>query len=413
MKGIQPAAVVPPKAATVIPLQGGGAKRSPSAKPTPRGVLNWAKKNWIPSSAMVVVLVPLLVATFYLGLLASDRYSVDVKLAVRSQDTPVMDALGVFSSFGGGGGTASDSYILIDYILGRGMVEEMSQAVDMRHMFSASSVDWFSRLDAERPIEEIVAYWQKMVSATFEPATGIVRIEVTAFEREQTVKLANAVVAAADGLINRLSTESRHDALKAATTELERAEQRQRLIRAAMRKFREQEQIADPLKRAAAQQEAIERSKTDLQRIDTELQTSRGFMKEDAPSIIVLKNQRIAISKQLEDLQKEVGIEGNTTGDAGKVGGRRAVASMLATYEELEAERQFAEKAYLSALASLERARYDADRKQRFLAVFEKPGIPEEAKYPRTIRDLFVTFLAFGLVWGLGIFIVLGIREHT
>ena len=412
MKGIQPATAVPPKAATVIPLQG-NAKRAPIAKPTPRGVLNWAKKNWILSSAMSVVLLPLLVATLYLGLLASDRFSVEVKLAVRSQDTPVMDALGVFSSFGSGGGTASDSYILIDYILGRGMVEEMSKAVDMRRMFSDPSVDWFSRLDATRPIEEVVAYWQKMVSAAFEPATGIVRIEVTAYDRGQTVKLANAVVSAADGLINRLSSESRHDALKAATTELERAEQRQRLIRAAMRKFREQEQIADPLKRASAQQEAIEKSKADLQRIDTELQTSRGFMKDDAPSIVVLKNQRVAISKQLDELQREVGVETGTPGEAGKGGGRRAIASMLATYEELDAERQFAEKAYLSSLASLERARYDADRKQRFLAVFEKPGIPEEAKYPRTIRDLFVTFLAFGLLWGLGVFIVFGIREHT
>lgn len=412
MKGIQPATVAPPKAATVIPLQG-KAKRPASAKPTPRGVANWARKNWIAASAIAFVLMPLLVVTFYLGLLASDRFSVEVKLAVRSQETPAVDALGVFSSFGGGGGTASDSYILIDYLLGRGMVEEMTRTVDVRRMYSNSSVDWISRLDATRPIEEIVEYWQKMVTASFEPATGIVRIEVTAYDREETVKLANAVVAAADGLVNRLSAESRHDALKAATTELERAEQRQRLIRAAMRKFREQEQIADPIRRAGAQQEMIEKAKGELQRIETELQTARGFMKDDAPSIVVLKNQRAAMLKQIDELQKEVGVEGSASGEAGKAGGRRAVASMLATYEELEAERQFAEKAYLSALASLERARYDADRKQRFLAVFEKPGTPEEAKYPRTLRDITVAFLAFGLLWGLGVFIVFGIREHT
>ena len=411
MKGIQPTTVVPPKAATVIPLQGKG-KRSPNARPTPRGVFNWVKKNWIVASAIAFVLAPLLTVTLYLGLIASDRYSVEVKLAVRSQETPAIDALGVFSSFGGGSGTASDSYILIDYLLGRGMVEEMTRTVDVRRMYSNDSVDWFSRLDATRPIEEIVAYWQKMITASFEPATGIVRIEVTAYDREETVKLANAVVAAADGLVNRLSTESRSDALKAATFELERAEQRQRLIRAAMRKFREQEQIADPIRRAGAQQEMIEKAKVDLQRIDTELQTARGFMKDDAPSIVVLKNQRIAISKQLADLQKEVGFESGS-GEAGKPGGHRAVASMLATYEELEAERQFAEKAYLSALASLERARYDADRKLRFLAVFEKPSSPEEAKYPRTLRDIAVTFLSLGLLWGLGVFIVFGIREHS
>lgn len=394
-------------AAKVIPL---GRKEVVPIKRS-RGLLAWAKKHWVQASGLLAVVVPTLVAALYIGLIASDRYSVEVKLAVRGQDTPAVDALGILGSFGGGNMT-TDAYIMIDYVLGRNMVDELSKTVDLRKLYSKSGIDWFSRMNETKPVEEITDYWQKMTSAVFEPATGIIRIEVTAYDPKDAVTLSNAVISSADALINRLSAESRRDALKAATSEVERAEQRQRMLRAAMRKFREQEQIADPVRRAGFQQEMIEKAKSELQRLDTELQTARGFMKDSAPSIMVLKNQRLALVKQLDTLQREISGEG----PAGQAKGQdsiKAVASMLSTFEELEAERGFAEKAYLTALASLERARYEADRKQRYLAIFEKAELPQQAKYPKRISDIIMVGVAATLLWSLCVFIILGIREHT
>jgi capsular polysaccharide transport system permease protein len=395
-------------AAKVIPL----ARRDPAPDKRRRGILSWAKKHWIKASCLLAVVLPTAIATLYIGLIASDRYSVEVKLAVRGQDTPAVDALGILGSFGGGNMT-TDAYIMIDYVLGRNMVDELSKNIDLRKIYSKPSIDWFSRLNPDKSVEDTIDYWQKMATAVFEPSTGIIRIEVTAYSPKDAVSLSNAVIASADALINRLSAESRRDALKAATVEVERAEQRQRMLRAAMRKFREEEQIADPVRRAGFQQEMIEKSKAELQRIDTELQTARGFMKDTAPSIMVLKNQRAAAVKQLDSLQREISGDTLGTGQAKGQDSIKAVASMLSTFEELEAERGFAEKAYLTALASLERARYEADRKQRYLAIFEKAELPQDAKYPKRISDIFMIGVAAALLWGLGVFIIMGIREHA
>lgn len=405
------AAPVPPhKPAKVIPL----GRRAVLPIKHSRGLLAWARKHWIQASGILAVVLPTVIGSLYVGLIASDRFSVEVKLAVRGQDTPAMDVLGVLGTLGGTN-MSPDSYIMIDYVLGRNMVDELQTKVDLRKLYSRSSIDWFSRLNPDQPIEKIIDYWQSMVTATYEPSTGIVRLEVTAYDPKDAVEIANAVIASTDNLINHLSTESRRDALKAATVEVERAEQRQRMLRTAMRKFREQEQIADPMRRAGFQQDMIEKSKAELQRIDTELQTSRGFMKDDAPSIIVLKNQRVAAVKQLEALQREISGEGAADGTAAAKSSDsiRAVASMLSTYEELEAERGFAEKAYLTSLASLERARYEADRKQRYLAIFEKAELPQDAKYPRRFRDMVMIAVGASLLWGLGVFIVIGIKEHA
>lgn len=393
------------KPGVVIPI----GKTGVVVKTPQKGWAAWFKKHWIQGSAVLAIGLPLVIATLYLGLIASDRYAVEVKFAVRGQETPAIDALGVFG-LGGGGGMGSDSYMIVDYVRSRSMFEEVSKSVDVAKMFSASSIDWFSRLDSRQPIERIVEYWGKMINVNYEPSTSIIRVEVSAYDKNDAVKIANAVTAAAEGLINRLSTESRHDALKAATTEVERAEQRQRMLRTAMRKFREKEQISDPVRRAGAQQEMIEKTRNDIQKVETELQAARAFMKDDAPPIIVLKNQKAALAKQIEALQKEIG--GDQGGRDAK-GEGRGVASMLSSYEELEAERIFAEKAYITALASLERARFEADRKQRFLAMFEKPNLPQEARYPARLRGILEVLVATTILWGLGVLIVLGIREHT
>lgn len=385
----------------------------PQTKSGPRkkGMVAWLKKRWIRASFLAYVVVPTLVAAFYLGLIASDRYAVEVKFAVRGQETPAIDALGVFG-LGGGSSMSGDSYILVDYVRSRGMWDEVSKVVDLNKIYSAPGIDWFSSLDPEQSIERRLEYWRKMTSVSFEPATGIIRVEVSTFDKDDAVKIANAVTNASESLINRLSTESRRDALKAATTEVERAEQRQRMLRSAMRKFREKEQISDPVRRAGFQQEMIEKSRGDLQKVETELQAARAFLKEDAPSIIVLKNQKQALQKQLDTLQKEISGSSATGGDT-KSDGTRTVASMLSSYEELEAERLFAEKAYLTSLASLERARLEADRKQRFLAIFSKADLPDEARYPERLRGIFITFVGCLLLWGLGVLVAFGIREHT
>lgn len=406
MSGTPKSQIAEAKPAVVIPIS----KAVQGVKIPPRRYLRWFKRQWVQSSAVLCVVLPTVLTTLYLGFIASDRFAVEVKFAVRGPETAAIDALGAFG-LGGGGNMGSDSYILVDFIRSRSMFDEVSKTVDLSTLYSASSIDWFSRLNPTLPIERLVEYWSRMTSVTYEPATGIIRVEVTAFDKESAVKIANATTRAAETLINRLSAESRHDALKAATIEVERAEQRQRMLRTAMRKFREKEQISDPTRRAGAQQEMIEKSRHELQKIETELQAARGFMKEDAPSIIVLKNQKAAVQKQVDTLLREVGGDG--TDRTGKGEAAHSVASMLSSYEELEAERIFAEKAFITSLASLERARFEADRKQRFLAIFEKPNMPEEARYPARLKGIFVTLLSALLLWGLGVLIVLGIREHT
>lgn len=370
-------------------------------------------RNWGVVSILLVVALPLIVTALYLFAIASDRYAVEVRFAVRSQETTALDALGVLGGMAGGSSsTGGDSYILVDYLRSRQLIDDLKDTIDLKSAYSKDDIDLLSRFSSHGTNAELTEYWRKMTRAYFDSSTGIVNVETSAFTAAESLKIAEGMTKQAALLVNRLSSEARTDALKAAEDEVARAEQRQRFLRAATRKFREQEQIADPVRRAGFQQEMVEKFKAELNRIDTELASIRPFMKDDAPSVTVLKSQRSAITQQIATLERQIGGEPNPAGAVAGANQQRTTASMLSSFEELEAERVFAEKSYMTALASLEHARLEADRKHRYLAVYVAPKLPDEAIYPAKLHTLSVVAATAILAWLIGWLLFLGVREH-
>ena len=89
-----------------------------------------------------------------------------------------------------------------------------------------------------------------------------------------------------------------------------------------------------------------------------------------------------------------------------------ALSRVMGSYERLESERTFAEKAYQHALESLDRARMSADRQQVYIAGFVQPSLPEEPLYPRRFRDVGIALFLCCAVWLIGTFIAQTVQEH-
>lgn len=366
----------------------------------------WADR-WLPLSAALVILLPTLLVALYLAVVASNRYAVEVRFAVRGQEVAMMDAAGMFGALGGAPSqTASDSFIVADYLVSRQLVEELDARVDLRAMYTKPGIDILSRLSPEASIERLVEYWRAMTRVYFDSTKGTISLEVSAFRPQDATRIAEESVALARLLVNRLSEESRADALRGALADVERAEFRVRMMREAMQQFREEQRIADPVTSAGTAQSRIASLQAEISAIDTQLGSALAFMSEEAPSVVVMRAQRAALEQQLARARAD--IDGSAQAQGGG-----AVATMLSTFEELEIERQFAQQAYTAALASLERARGEADRTQRYLAVFADPRTPQEALYPRVLRSILTVFAFAGLAWVLGVLLFYGVREHT
>ncbi len=82
-------------------------------------------------------------------------------------------------------------------------------------------------------------------------------------------------------------------------------------------------------------------------------------------------------------------------------------------YDRLVLEKTFADRQLGTALAALDTARAEAQRKQLYLERLVQPHLPDYAVEPRRIRSVLTVFVLGLVAWGVLSLIVAGVREHT
>ena len=95
---------------------------------------------------------------------------------------------------------------------------------------------------------------------------------------------------------------------------------------------------------------------------------------------------------------------------AGAGGG--SLSNKSAVYERLALEREFGDKQLATALASLEQARNEAQRKQLYLERIVQTSTPDVAVLPKRLQAIVATFGVGLVMWGVLSMLVASIREH-
>jgi len=362
-------------------------------------------KLW--ASFFLCVLLPLMAASFYYTNIATDRYAARSGFSIRGIDTNAgIDGIGALTGLASTGSTTSDSYIVLSYLASRELLEAVDQQLDLRSVYSSKEVDLLSRLSKDAPVEDFLAYWDRRIHTQFDPSSGIIEFEVQSLSSEHAREIATAVLTLTQTLVNELSANARNDALRFAREEVELQESRLRDALEAIRDFRASEQSVDPSASAGLEIELIASLESRLIDVNARISALRETLDENAPSLLALRRTAEALTQQINERRNAIG--GNRLGESGD----SEVTQQLARYEELEVERSLAQQAYASALTSLEQARRDADRQQRYLAVHLRPQAAESAKYPRSMRNLLVMGFALFAVWGIGTLMTYSVRDH-
>jgi capsular polysaccharide transport system permease protein len=192
--------------------------------------------------------------------------------------------------------------------------------------------------------------------------------------------------------------------LRNSEKEVRRAERRMKAALARLREFRDREGVIDPRKTADATQALAGRVRDELVRADTELSTLKHYMRADAPSVKILEARVQSLQAQRRSVESEVTDTEKSHSEA--------LSRVMGSYERLDSERTFAEKAYQHALEALDRSRTNADRQQVYISGFVQPSLPEEPLYPRRLRSVLVVLLISCTVWAIGAVTVQSIRDH-
>ena len=376
-----------------LPLLAQGPQQGESRRPSP-----------VTLSFIALVLVPIAVAAAYLFVIAADQYVSEFRFSLSSIDPPRLDTLSLLAGNASHSAAGVESQIVVQYITSRAIVDELDGALNLRRMFSPPEADWWARLPRPTSIEALVQYWRGQVDPFYDPANGTVVVRVRAFAASDALQLAQAIVAASEKLVNELSSRARHDTVSHAEQEVAQAETRLKAALGEVRAFRDREGVIDPGRSAEAAGSLAARLRDELVRTNAELATLQSYMRDDAPSVKVVK----ARIRSLESQQRVV-AQGMTDPDRSRAD---TLSRQLGSYEQLDSERRFAEAAYQHTLHGLDQARANADRQQVYIASFVPPSLPEEALYPRRWRSLGVVALLAFAFWAIGGLTVQSIRDH-
>lgn len=364
----------------------------PLATPAKRRARHWG----LLSAFVIIVLLPIVAVSWYLTERAADQYASTLAFTVRSEDvSSAADLLGGLAPALGGSSGSSDADILYEFIRSQTLVQQIDAELNLRTYYTPHrDEDPIFSFDPEGTIEDLTAYWQRMVRISYDASSGLMELRVLAFDPIQAQEIANTIFEKSTVMINDLSAIAREDATRYAREDLDLAVERLKQAREALTAFRISSEIVDPTADVQGQmgllsllQEQQVVALIDFDLLNTSTRPGDPRLEQARQRIDIIENR-------IREERRKFGVGSGSNNDA-------SYAETIAGFERLTVDREFSEQAYAAALAAFDAARAEANRQSRYLAAYIRPTLAERSEFPNRPLLIGVVALFSFLIWAI------------
>lgn len=392
---IGPKAVPNPAAAATRPV------RPPAQKSNPR-----PRHYAALASFVAMVVLPSVLAAWFLWLWAADQYASNLGFSVRKEESSsAIELLGGITALSGS--SSSDTDILYQFLQSQALVRQIDNQLDLRGIWShpATERDFIFGFDTSGTIEDLLTHWKRMVKIYYDSNSGLIDLRVLSFDPVDSQRVAEAIFTESSAMINELSAIAREDAIRYARDDLEGAVERLKDARQVLTAYRNRTQIVDPTIDTQGQMTLVNTLQGQLADAMIELDLLSETTRSTDPRIETANRRIRVIEVRIAAERQKLGI-GSATGEG------QAFADLVGEYERLVVDREFAETSYTAALASYDAALADARRKSRYLAAHVHPTLAERAEYPDRPILLALTALFLFLIWSVLTLVAYSLRDR-
>lgn len=368
------------------------------------------RRHWgVVTSFVLVVVIPLVAAIFYLFTIAEDQYSSTAGFTVRSQESgSATDLLGGLARLSGNT-TASDSDILYEFIQSQEMVTSVDTRLDLRRHFSRHwPRDWGFAIWPDATLEELLWYWSRIVGISYDSGSGLIEVHAVALDPDTARAITSAVVEESQIRINALNEQAREDAMTYARLDLSEALEQLKDARGALTQFRTRTRIVDPEVDIQGRMGVMNNLQQQLAAALIEHDLLSETAAAGDPRLIKAQRQIDVIRSRI-DIERQTFTSAKT--DTGAVG--EDYPSLISEFERLAVDQEYAEMSYRAALTALKTASDEATRQSRYLATYIKPTRAEEAEHPRRFILTSLVGLFLFLFWAIGALVYYSIRDRS
>ncbi|EQB00637.1 WcbD protein [Sphingobium quisquiliarum P25] len=351
---------------------------------------------------LFTVIIPTLLAIIYYGFIASDVYISESRFTVRSPEKSTPSGLGALFKSSGFANAGDEVYAAQDYVLSRDALAALNRKNAFLRAYSAPSISVFDRfpgLGGADTFEDLYKYYKKKVDVKYETSSSIVTLTMRAYTPQDARRFNEQLLEMAEATVNKLNERGRQDLIRFAQREVDEARAFSQKSAVALSSYRNAVGIVDPEKQATVQIQMISKLQDELIATRTQLTETRTVSPQN-PQIEVLAARAQSLN---DEINKQLGLV---------AGSSKSLSSRAAQYQRVLLDNQFAEKQLAGAMAALNDARNEANRKQAYVERIVQPNMPDEPLEPRRLRGILSTLILGLAAWGIISMLVAGMLEH-
>lgn len=351
------------------------------------------------------VIYIMIAVIFYYTFIAADRYVSEVSLSVKSTDggsSPVSSLSGIASLVGVASSSTEDIKLLQEYIKSLDMLQKLDEKINLRSLYEKQKIDLFFRIYPSTSKESYLKYYRDRIHILFDDKTGLLNVAVEGFSPEDARIISATILEECERFINEISHNIAREQLRFAQGELESAKQKYKDAKNKLLEFQNQYGVFDPQSLAKTKAGFITEIELQISKKETELNTMRSYLNENAPEIVALKAELRANKEQLEKERRKVAS--NASQDK--------LNDVVAQFEALYLNLSFAEDVYKTAITAVETTRIEIGRKAKQVVIIQSPYVPDSAAYPKKMYNIITIFVILTLIFGIVRLVRAIVDEH-
>lgn len=359
-------------------------------------------KGWRLTLGLVVL--PMMVAIVYYSFFAVDRYVSAAQVVVRQDGNNPAAQMPGLSLLLSSANPASreETLYLREYIVSMDMMQLLEDRLHWVEQYSKQHNDPFFWLDKDTEREDLLKYYQRIVTAHYDETTGLLKVEVQAFSAELAEQMVEIILEASEHFVNEVSHSIAREQMRFAQSELEGAKRNYTQRKEDLLSFQNHSKVLDGKSSAQGRATIIDALESEHSKARAVLTQMLYKLRPDSPQVKQQQQRVDAIREQLR-AEKRLLVSA-PDGDQLNV-----VASR---FQQLTLDAGIAEETYKTAVAALNNARIEASKKIRTLVTVVSPNTPQMALYPERAYNLTTIFLALLLLYGIARFLIASIEDH-
>jgi capsular polysaccharide transport system permease protein len=323
------------------------------------------------SVAKTLVALPIVLSGIYFFGIARDRYFTRSDFVIRkAAEVDAVAGTGGLASLLGRGDQASleDSRYLKTYLQSPQVLSDLNRVFNIRKFYALQPNDPFAGIGETASQEKLLQFFKKQVSVSLDEISGTIVLRTVGLDPKSSFNLNRFMLVKSEQFVNRLNQDISLKQLRFAERELVTSRGRLEVAKNKLLAYQDANAVVNPKDEVELAGQTIGKMQEKLVELRVELATlKRQFKDPNEPEVE-------AVADQARELQKQIANERRSIVSARGVGLNRKVADVV----KLESDVSFATDSYKLALGSVEKARIESKRQQKFMALLSAPQLPED-----------------------------------